>query len=265
MDRPNLFQNNPANPVNPVKKAGFSLLEVLVAVAVLALLVVLLMGMVDGATRMWRMNENRVESYREARAALNLISADLRSLHPSTNTNYFLTNLPDIGPSTPTNAQVGFLTALPLSAQDTGSLSDLCTAGYFLAYGPFTTFSREAGFNLYRYFRESNETWTNLTANTALIEEANPSGPDVEVLARNILDFSVTPLATNFTRWTYSSNAPVPALVEIKVVALNNERAKRLTTQEEWETLRTETNSPDYLQHTRTFTTRVPLRQPANP
>lgn len=251
-----------ANSVHSVKKTGFSLLEVLVAVAVLALLVVLLMGMVEGATRMWRTNENRVESYREARAALNLIASDLRSFHPSTNTSHFLTNLPGADSSTPTNAQIGFLTALPRASQNDDSLSDLCTVGYFLAYGKPTRFNQESTFNLYRYFRESNKTWTNLIGNAGLFADVSPDNTDAELLARNILDFQITPLSTNLTRWAYSTNESLPALLEIKVIALNNERTKRLASQAEWETLRSDTNSPDYLQNTRTFLTRVPLRQP---
>lgn len=253
------------NSLDSVKNGGFTLLEVLVAVAVLALLVVMLMGLVDGATRMWRLNENRVESYREARAALNLISSDLRAFHPSTNRAFFLTNLPGADASTPNTAQIGFLTAQPQSAQDTNSRSDLCTAAYFLAYGKPTRFSPVSSFNLYRFFKESNETWTNLTANSPLVTAADPSNPSVELLARNILDFQVTPLDTNFSRWTYTTSDPLPTALEIKVVAVNNERTQRLNSRADWENFRTATNSADYREHTRTFITRLPLRQPAKP
>jgi type II secretory pathway pseudopilin PulG len=244
-------------------------LELLVAMAVLSLLVVLLLGLVDSATKLWRANENRVESYREARAALNLMASDLRAFYASTNAALFLTNLPGTISSTPDNAQIGFLAALPISAQNPDSRSDLCTVGYFLAFGRNSPFNTTQGFNLYRYFRESNATWDRLQANPAapeIIGEANPgnseTGTNVEILARNILEFETRFLDANRNAWTRTPSDPLPDSVELRIVALNNETAQRLRTESEWNTFRAETNAPSYTQNTRKFTTRVPLRQP---
>ncbi|MFV0415202.1 MAG: type II secretion system protein, partial [Chthoniobacterales bacterium] len=53
-----------------LSRRGFTILELLVAITILSVLVVLLLSMLDNTTKLWRTNENRVESYREARAAL---------------------------------------------------------------------------------------------------------------------------------------------------------------------------------------------------
>ena len=120
--------------------------------------------------------------------------------------------------------------------------------------------------NLYRYFIESNETFANLQKN-APFSDVNPANTHCEILARNILDFQITPLtaSTNgFTNWTHSPSTPTPDLVELKIVGLNNERSHRFNARNDqaaWDTLRGETNASDYLKNTKTFTTRVKLNR----
>ena len=259
---------NPENPVHPVKKA-FSLLEILVAISVLSILLVVLLNIVPASTMLWRTAENRAEAYREARAAVQVVSADLRNLLPSTNTAFFVTNLPGIDASTRPNSQIGFLTTLPASTQNTNNKSDLCAVAYFLAYGnkaPVAGNHGRQSYNLYRYFIESNETFANLKKN-APFSDVNSANTNCEILARNILDFQLSLLMTNadgFTNWTYSSTTPTPDLMELKIVGLNNERSLRFNArsdQTDWDTLRSETNTSDYLKNTKTFTTRVKLNR----
>ncbi len=256
------------NSVNSVKKA-FSLLEILVAISVLSILLVVLLNIVHGSTTLWRTAENRAESYREARAAIQVVSADLRNLLPSTNSPCLLTNLPGSDASTYPYSQMGFLTTLPATFQNPTNKSDLCAVAYFLAYGNKTPIAGNQGrqtYNLYRYFIESNETFANLKKN-APFSDVNPSNTNCEIVARNILDFQVTPLTccTNgFTNWTYSTITPTPDLIELKITGLNNERTLRFNPrndQSAWEALRSDTNSDDYLKNTKTFTTRVGINR----
>lgn len=257
----------PVPPANPAllskKSSAFSLLELLVAVSVLSILLVILLNIVQGATSLWRTSENKVEAYREARAALQVMSSDLKNILPTTNADFFRTNLTN----TP---NLGFLATLPLSSQNTNSLSDVCTVGYFLAYNnksPVAGASGRQSYNLYRYFVESNETFAKLT---------DASGPtDVldfdadfppEILARNVVSFNATYLVTNgtgtFTNWTQSSTIAMPQVVEITITAVNNERTMRFgarSASSEWDTFSANTNSPDYLKNTKTFTTRINL------
>ena len=254
------------NPVILSKNSpAFTLLELLVAVAVLSLLLVVLLNIVQSTTTLWRVSENRVEAYREARAALQVMASDLKGILPSTNTNYFRTNLINSSPN------VGFLAALPLSAQDTNSKSDICTVGYFLAYGnksPVAGADGRLSYNLYRYIVESGATFTNLSASSALFNDPTPANTDrAEILARNIVGFQIKPLMTNstgFTNWTYNATtAPMPTLLEIQLTAINNERTMRFENNIiPWTTFTANQTSTDYLKNTKTFTTRIKLNTP---
>ena len=264
-------KSHPVSPANPAllskKSSAFSLLELLVAVSVLSILLVILLNIVQGATSLWRTSENKVEAYREARAALQVMSSDLKNILPTTNTDFFRTNLT----SYPSPTNLTFLAALPISSQDTtSSKSDICVVGYFVAYdnkSPVAGNNGRQSYNLYRYFVESNETFAKLT---------DASGPtDVldfdadfppEILARNIVGFNATYSVTNgsggFESWTQNATYPMPQVVEITITAVNNERTMRFgarSASSEWDTFSANTNSPDYLKNTKTFTTRINL------
>jgi len=262
------FSTSVKSAPSVVCKSAFTLLELLVAITILSVLVVLLLGMVDSATKLWRENENRVESYREARAALNLISNDLRSLYASANTNFFAPEFP--GFSGLTNS-VGFLATLPSSAQDTASRSDLCTVAYFYGFGRGSSFSQKRTGNIYRYFIESNGTFTNLTTSGNFFNAASPDPMDVnpvapiELLARNIADLQIrhyTITNGSLAGFNQSTNTPLPDLIEVSITAVNNQFAERLgaTSETEWKAA---ASLPDYQRNIRTFTTRIPIRQPA--
>jgi GxxExxY protein len=254
----------PVPPANPAllskKSSAFSLLELLVAVSVLSILLFILLNIVQGATSLWRTSENKVEAYREARAALQVMSSDLKNILPTTNADFFRTNLTN----TP---NLGFLAALPLSSQNTNSLSDVCTVGYFLAYNnksPVAGASGRQSYNIYRYFVESNETFAKLTNTPQDVLNLNTN--NFEILARNVVSFNATCLVTNasggFESWTQNATYPMPQVVEITITAVNNERTMRFgarSASSEWDTFSANTNSPDYQKNTKTFTTRINL------
>ena len=258
----------PASLIPPAilskKSFAFSLLELLVAIAVLCILLVILLNIVQGASNLWRTSENKVEAYREGRAALQVISSDLRHALASTNTNFFRRDIS----SYPNSTNVAFLATLPLSSQETNSLSDICTVGYFLAYdnkSPVSGITGRQSYNLYRYFVESNETFAKLSDSSgpADVLDFDPSRPP-EILARNVVGFKATYFITNgpgsFTTWTQSAATPMPDIVEIQLTAVNNERTMRFGARGasgEWDAFSGNTNSPDYLKNTKTFTTRI--------
>ena len=216
-----------------MKKTAFSLVELLVAMAVLTTLLVMLVGVVDSATKLWRMNENRVETLREARVAMHLLSGELRTILASTNPNYFFLD------TNSSNSKLGFLTLLSFNAQETNSKSDLCAVGYFLAKGKVSDLDASASttWNLYRYFLESNETFKRLSNNPANpgfwpSSEMTPSGNHVEILARNVRAFRVRAFqegSGNWSAWTPSTNQPLPQLLEVEMEVMNTEATKRLS------------------------------------
>jgi prepilin-type N-terminal cleavage/methylation domain-containing protein len=269
----------PRLPFAARPRRAFSLLEVLVAMAVLSLVLVLLLSVTNNASKLWRANENRVDSYREARAAINTIADDLASLCVSTNTAYFAVtpesgadaDLPAVTTGATTsgmNGKLFFLTALPADAQETGkNKSDLCTAGYFLAYDKTAlTGKGVASYNLYRYFRSSDDTFTALKTGkpftTVDTDTSSTSTQGAEVLAKNITGFEVKPYTIDAANpeklqpFQKSADTPVPDVIEITIKAINNEAAKRFGDQKSaWE----DTGSLTRKQSERAFTTRILL------
>jgi type II secretory pathway pseudopilin PulG len=245
------------------KSPAFSILELLVAVSVLSILLVVFLNIVQGATSLWRGSENKVEAYREARAALQVMSSDLKNILPTTNTDFFRTNLTN-------SPNIGFLAALPISSQDTTtSKSDICAVGYFVAYdnkSPVAGDNGRQSYNLYRYFVESNETFMKIKNNPESGLDIDPER--LEILARNVIDFNASYFTTdgsNFSKWNRSPATNMPHLIEIQITSVNNERTMRFGARNadaEWKDFSANTNSPDYLKNTKTFTTRIKLNTP---
>jgi prepilin-type N-terminal cleavage/methylation domain-containing protein len=269
----------------PKREHAFTLLELLVAMAVLAILVLMLMNMVDSATRLWRINENRVEGYREPRAALGIVARDLKTAMAGTNMQFFRLNdagYVPAGATVGTNAShVFFLSAMPAGAQWTSNAtpnkSDICEIGYFVGYGKTSASSNSPvnTLNLYRYFLSSDETYAALkntnspsypfpAASTIVLSDKN-----VELLARNIVSFKITAYsaisqtnATNaasvqqiLTNFVSSTNSAMPDLIEITLTAVNQDTAKKLSSQASWSA----TNSQPIKDNLQTFTTRIRL------
>ncbi|CAN5593608.1 hypothetical protein BH09VER1_BH09VER1_41340 [soil metagenome] len=260
----------PENNRFSARPTGFTLIELLVAMAVFAILVVMLMGMVDSASKLWRQSENRMDSYRESRAALNIMNRDLRNALASQNPNYIKLNadafqyLSDGEKNTNFAGAIFFLAAEPQNSQSSGNKSDVCLVGYFLAYGntsmipgPLATSSM----NLYRYFLASDAAFAKLnnSTNAPFDSGLTTSDPNVELLARNIKSFKVTGLDGNSVPYTVTGTAPLPSIVNIEMVALNKDAAKILTSKDAW------TNTPPaltnvVLQNSQTFSTRTRLQ-----
>lgn len=255
-----------------VRLRGFTILELLVAMAVFAILVVMLMGMVDSGTKLWRENENRVDAFREARATLTVMERDLRNAIQTTNADYVLINdtaFPKLGSDAlkdATNAgAIFFLSAQPTSAQDSGNKSDVCQVGYFLAFANNSLVpSGQKTMNLYRYFRSSDATYTNLVAGgSTLFADTGVTGENTDLLAKNITSFRITPyhLTTNGNRVAYNSTTygSTPDMLEISVTALNQDTARKLSTLEDWTTPTGPiTNIVNKVEQT--FTTRVRMK-----
>ena len=245
------------------KSPAFSLLEVLVAISVLSIILVILLNIVQNATSLWRGAENKVETYREARAGLQVMSSDLKNILPTTNADFFRTNLTN-------SPNIGFLAALPISSQDTTtSKSDICAVGYFVAYdnkSPVAGDNGRQSYNLYRYFVESNETFMKIKNNPESGLDIDPER--LEILARNVIDFNASYFTTdgsNFSKWNRSPATNMPHLIEIQITSVNNERTMRFGARNadaEWKDFSANTNSPDYLKNTKTFTTRIKLNTP---
>ncbi len=280
----------PCPPALSLERKAFTLLEILISVSLLALLATFMFPVIDGASNLWRTNEQRVDSYREARASLQFISRELGSIvlpASSDNLPEMVINSPDVtlpaAAITPSEGggSLFFLANIATSAQDPAqNQSNLCTVGYYLAYtndrSPFDPGGNSTGTSkLYRYQRSSQETYNAITNSQSPYSGADPGNAlNNEVLARNITSFTVRGLRWDGAVTKYevidtwpepappvgtpppSTPTPGPDLIEISLTALNSNSAARLTTRAQWVS-RTGTL---YTQEAQTFTLRIHVR-----
>src|SRR5215207_5705188 len=118
-----------------LRSRAFTLVEMLVSMAVVGLLVIAMMSLVENAIDIWRDNEGRTDACREARAALTIMTRDLRNAVTGTNVDLMKFNLRSGAAGTDYGSNIFFLASLPPSAQEAGSKSDVCEVGFFLALG----------------------------------------------------------------------------------------------------------------------------------
>jgi prepilin-type N-terminal cleavage/methylation domain-containing protein len=254
---------------------GFTLLEVLISVTLLALLSTLLFLILDATAKLWRETEKRVDSYREARVALNLIARELRSMVvlDGNLTNSFLHNptvangvtLPaTVAPSSFADS-VFFTTNLPPGMQDPAkNRSDWCAVGYYLAWTPDAGATGQSSYKLYRHFKSSDDAFSALTnagqQRNLFLGISTVVGNQNDIVARNIVGLNITPYSKdadgNLVALPAGDLWPPnerPALIEIEINAINGETSAKLANRSDWENAA----HPLIKQASQSFTTRV--------
>jgi len=241
----------------PTITTGFTLVEMLVTIAILSILFVVMVGILDQSSRAWNQAEQRVDAFREGRAAQFVIDQDLENLvAPEGQPFFFLNRHPDdiqIGATLPPadhGDTLFFTTLLPLDAQAGSRKSHLCIVGYYLAYTPDSSGpGARRSYKLYRHLTSSDTSFEALSdffeTGSAPLLSIIPRPPSGligdEVLARNIINLNITPLRRNSTNgeletpsapWETSER---PALVKVAFDALNYNTAGALTRQEDWQ------------------------------
>jgi prepilin-type N-terminal cleavage/methylation domain-containing protein len=264
-----------ATPQSRGAPAAFTLVELLVAMSILTMLLLVLLSIVDHTTKLWQSSENRVDSYREARAALNIIAADLRAAYVSQDTRLFQLNKENGLPSTAENdkGSLFFLSAQagdsqgespPENSSEPGNKSDLCTVGYFQGFDA-ATFRGAKSMNLYRFFRGSTDTIERIRTAQPLFTDVETGPGGAEVLARNITQFRIRAYtidkATGRTAEISASDPATPDYIDIELTAVNNGAAKKIPESKAgWQN----EESAVIRQNSRTFFLRVNL-PPAHP
>ena len=145
------------------RQSGFTIAELLIAVALTSAIVVMLGTMFNSLTTTASHASQRIDAFRDARAALHLIERDLTGIVRADKTAYFALDdrYSDPFAGTPKNQQVYAL----VSTKNTGS-GDLCAVGYYCRWD-----SGRHTYSLRRYFRNSNE----LMADATYFSNQNPS------------------------------------------------------------------------------------------
>ena len=214
----------------PAFGAGFTLLEVLVSTVILSILVLILIGMSDGASRLWRDGEHRRESLTEGMGGLQIISDDLRSAVVTSNPDTLI--IESQSPEDPSSSEeqderssdcLFFLVSHTAEHREQDSSGDLCAVGYFIA--PEPTQKGKGSDNLYRFHASGREVWEALRSGSLrkLYERASPSnGLCTELLARNIIGLQVSPM-------DHELPGQPPQALCITIEAINGDTARHIS------------------------------------
>ena len=200
-------------------KGAFSLLEVLIASTILALVIVLLLGMVDGASSLWRNAERRREAAREVRAGLRMMAEDLHSavLTAAPDTFVIKDSEQQVGGSKGCYKSLFFLVSHPPDQRHVGIKGDLCATGYFIALAPEGNGIR----NLYRFHASGDDVAEAYEEKSLplLYATATPGNKNTELLARNITSLEIQPTSV-------SRDRAHPDALRLTLSAVNGETAR---------------------------------------
>jgi type II secretory pathway pseudopilin PulG len=251
-------------------RAAFTLVELLIAVGITAIIVVLLGTMFGSLTSSASRANQRIDAFRDARAALQMIERDLNNLVCTQWQPEAFTNPPPWQPITrpaaylalqnifsdpaPGNQQLYALVATKNSGQ-----GDVCSVGYYCSWDG-------DAYTLRRFFRPSDQTYTTLSSpapTPALsprpsptptpvyksetdLYKPNPSpspSPTDQVLARHVWNLKVTAYDAAGNALPYpllcdgSATNPIspagtarPAAIEVSFRAMSAEAARTVMT-----------------------------------
>lgn len=255
---------------HPHRRGGFTLLELAVATTLSLIVVGLILHLFSSVSTLWRYSEERIDTEREARAALDRIRRDLEHV----------VRLPPIAPGDPSPEvlRIGYTpsgTPESRSFEELQALvflpnqgeSDLCAVAYRCAW------DEEARcYVLLRSLRGSNATLAALLAPPASAEtpEEASDAPETtsheEPLARYIWDLTFRPILNGAPAPTYPDTAysdPLPIAIEIRFNALGSLAIEKLKafpiTEETWRTPDDPLFTRLIAQHARAYVIRVPL------
>lgn len=236
------------------RTAGFSLAELMVALGVTSVLVVLMLRVFTDSTTLWSTSNDRVDTYREARAGLDLMARELADIakSPALPKDFPLLALrhhPDTAQDDVANHEIYAL--LDIRNKE---LADLCTVGYRCVWN-----EQKSAYVLYRRALDARQTFDNLqtvlnvaapltgdAAFTGLFFgpfgtvdlNPDPSDPSAErrshPIASYIWDFQVAipdppPGVQRQTRWPYGTfGQDLPEWIEIRFRAVGEPAARKL-------------------------------------
>ena len=265
-----------------LSEGGFTLAELLIATGITAIIVVLLGTMLGSLLNTASRANQRIDAFREARAALQMIERDLSNLvrtqwNPDPFTNpppvttqpvtrpaaYFaLENIytdPAVG-----NQQIYGLVAVKAAGSPTPSVGDVCAVGYYCRW-------EGNRYTLRRFFRDSTHTFSVLQnaasyAADSDLYDLNAADARNDVVAAYVWDFKVAIYdASGNLQTTYpyicdqSATTPtlLPAAIEISFNAMSPQAARTVmsvsSSPADWMTMNVNLVNP----HTYQFRTRI--------
>jgi hypothetical protein len=198
--------------------SAFTLLEVLLSSVILAGMVVLLLVMTDGASRIWGDWERRRGPMREATAALNMMTDDLRCAVITEDPASLLIRDAVVPPHR--GDALFFLVSHARECRQPAVIGDLCAAGYFIAPGD------QGQPDLFRFHASGDEVMRALRSNSLpqLYATAAPGRSNTELLARNVADLRIL-------RLPEGDRHANPGTLLLTITTLNGTEARRLASQ----------------------------------
>jgi hypothetical protein len=274
------------------KQNGFTIAELLVAAAITTGIVLMLGMMFGSLTRTAAHSNARIDAFRDARAAVQIMERDLTGIVQASNAAFFA--LDDRYNDPNTGAQKNQQMYAIVSAKNSGT-GDLCAVGYYCRWD-----DSQHAYSLRRYFRNSNEliaqssyftsykpsrtvpTWNILVNGVSNYMRSDhlyqPNDTDDiakneikdEVLASYVWNFRLTAYKSDGTvDTTYplimdpsSPAAQLPAVIEISFNAISPEAARTITATNPSATDWMNPTSPKHHlldSHTYEFRTRISL------
>jgi prepilin-type N-terminal cleavage/methylation domain-containing protein len=156
--------------------AGFTLIELMASMAILGLIMVMLFSVFDQVNKAWLNGENRVETFTQARAIMDLMSRELSQAIATTKIPFYLPDANHIYFVAPVNAVVG------------SPAADLCEVGY-----EFVNLPPSVPATLTRKFSQSTDSqWNFYTQLPASWAPAFNSTEDAPLAEGSVLNLTFT-------------------------------------------------------------------------
>jgi type II secretory pathway pseudopilin PulG len=259
------------------RASAFTIVELLVAAAITTLIVVLLGTMFGSLTTTTSRANQRIDAFRDARAAIQMIERDLSGLVQAIPSAYYAATdrYNDPNPAAQKNRQLYALCALrnKPAGNPPPIAGDMCALGYYCRWDTDAAGQR-GHYVLCRYFRDSDVIFQGFKTNGAgtYMPAANLYNPstDDDVLATYVWDLQVIPYKADGTVYTVEYPvvidpsdplAVLPAFIEISFKAMSPQAARTImnvsNNPEDWMS----SASPNYQRLVRpnayTFRTRI--------
>src|SRR4051794_9692150 len=198
---------------------GFTLLELLVAIAITVLIVVLLSSVFTAAGKQWQSADQRIDSFRDARAALQIIDRDLGRANLNGDAQMLtLSNLDSSG----TFAKEAFaVTPIPNSGK-----SDLSAVGFYCVWD-----ATSKTYSLKRLFRDSDAVVTSLANKPADFTAVfTKVAANEEELASCAWDLRFTPGTQDLAEKPTTNPSTKWRWIEVRFKSMSAASARRIRT-----------------------------------
>lgn len=234
-------------------RGAFTLVEVLISIAITTVIVVLLFQVFAAAATQWQASDQRIDTFRDARAALHLITRDLSRAHVGANAG--MLRLSD-------TVRDFAKEAYAVTQSANSGKSDLCAVGYYCEWdGGAKTYT------LKRLFRDSDAAFALLKGATApnfTALFAKDSAVE-EAVAAYVWDLQFRPGVEDKAVNATSAQPPDWRWVEVRFKSMSPAAARRLRDLAVDESTWFDAASPTYKTHIlpfeQQFVTRVSLQQ----